>query len=201
MLPLVGFVLPNAGAVLGVVLSAEADAADEKSIEEPVPTVDRLSRCLFVALRCPVLLETRLGKGSLSFSVLSSLLSWSLAAFDASSTGSASSSVSASPSLSAPGPTASAIRSLVRLLPPKAAGMNALTLGGNRDRIALMRPDPLGSTESLLKKLRVTASPLAKMEVGARGSGLVEGAASLEPRLSPVNATAPEGRGSVKEVE
>lgn len=141
MLPPVCLELLKAGAVLAAVLSAEAEAADEKSIEELVPIVDLLSLFFAAVLRCPILPEPRLGKGSFTGLVLSGL--WSFCVDSCSfavAVSSAISSVSASPSLSAPGPTASAIRSLVRLLPPNAAGMNAFTLGGSLDRIALIRP-------------------------------------------------------------
>lgn len=118
-------------ALLGAVLSAVNEAAEEMSKLERVPTVDLLSRCW---LPTPSSMLAKLGFMSLEGRALP--LS-PMGASGADASFSVLEGVSDGSAFSAP--TASTMRSLVRL-PPKALGMNALTLGGKRERIEVKRP-------------------------------------------------------------
>ncbi len=125
-------------ALLAAVLSAVNDAADEMSKLDRVPTVERLSSMLaadIVVDQAGVVDE--LGR--------SSIASFAMGASGAEAQVVVGGSclrrgvfAAASPSFFS-APTASTIPALARL-PPKALGMNALTLGGKRDRIEVNLP-------------------------------------------------------------
>ena len=100
-------------------------------------------------------------------------------------------------------PTASTMRSLVRL-PPKALGMKAFTLGGKRERIEVKRP---GSDEAGASGVAEGAGPdraptfeaLVRTLLPKPGGVLAETAALAG--ASETKLLAPMERGMVKEVE
>ncbi len=125
-------------ALLAAVLSAVNDADDEMSKLDRVPTVERLSRCWLLTL------------SSTKLELLMSLEGRALPRSPMGASGAEAQSrcwrqllekrcVCSSIASFFSAPTASTIPALARL-PPKALGMNALTLGGKRDRIEVNLP-------------------------------------------------------------
>lgn len=188
-------------ALLGAVLSAVKDAAEETSKLERVPRVDRLSRCW---LARPSSMLARLGLTSLEGRTLPlSPMGASGAEISTSLLEDAEGAASVSP-FSAP--TDSTILSLVRL-PPKALGMKALTLGGKRERIEVKRPgseDAGGSGASDTEGAVRAPAPAPAPDLKASRPKLGEGdevALAFTAVGSETKLLAPIERGRVNEVE